>query len=131
MKLQVKTTASAYMFHGDYLEFDSPEMIRRQIELLQEALSERPQRLEFFDDGIYFDGKPLGLRGRHEAILRCFEVLDKVPVIDLIYKVWGSGTISDKTVVNTICSFNERVRCHGIFIEKEGDMYKIFKPSQN
>ncbi len=127
MKLQVKTTASAYMFHGDYLEFDSPEMIRRQIELLQEALSERPQRLEFFDDGIYFDGKPLKLRGKHAAILRCFEVLDKVPVIDLIYKVWGNSDVKENNVSVTVSTLNRELIEYGMSIERDGEFYKILK----
>ncbi|MBQ3349135.1 MAG: hypothetical protein IJG38_01935 [Thermoguttaceae bacterium] len=127
MKLQVKTTASAYMFHGEYLEFDSPEMIRRQIELLQEALSERPQRLEFFDDGIYFDGKPLKLRGKHAAILRCFEVLDKVPVIDLIYKVWGNSDVKENNVSVTVSTLNRELIDYGMSIERDGEFYKILK----
>lgn len=129
MRLEVKSTASFYNLEADSLVFATPEALKKQIELLQDALKERTQRLEFFDDGIYIDGspEPIKLRGKHEAILRCFEVLDKIPVIDLIYKVWGSSSVKENNVSVTISTLNRELIDYGISIEKDGEFYKILK----
>ena len=127
MRLEVKTTASYYNLDARLLVFATPEALKKQIELLQDALNERTQRLEFFDDGIYFDGKRLELRGRHEAILRCFEALDRIPAIDLIYKVWGNSDVKDSNVRNTISQFNREMLQYNIYIEKNGEFFQIVK----
>lgn len=127
MILEVKTTASYYNLDARMLVFPTPEALKKQIELLQDALNERTQRLEFFDDGIYFDGERLPLRGRYEAILRCFEILDRVPAIDLIYKVWGNSDVKESNVRSTISQFNKEMLRFNIYIEKEGEFFQIVK----
>lgn len=84
-----------------------------------------PRRVEFFDDGIYCDGKPLNVSGRNAQILRCFQYKDKVRVIDLIEKVWGNSVVSDGLVRSTISQFNKRFFSQGIEILKNGDCYNI------
>lgn len=127
MKLEVKLTARKIDLQEGLLVFDSPEALKRQIALLQDALNDREQRLEFFDDGIYFDGERLPLTTKHEAILRCFECMDKVSAIDLIYKVWGNGMTLQSTVASTINHLNKKIQDTGIFIERDGEFYKIVK----
>lgn len=129
MRLEVKSTASFYNLEAHSLVFSTPEALRKQIQLLQDALNDRAERMEFFDDGIYIDGnpEPLKLRGKHEAILRCFEFLDKVPVLDLIYKVWGSSDVKENNVSVTISTLNRELVDYGITIERDGEFYKILK----
>jgi len=127
MKLEVKLTARKIDLQEGLLVFDTPEALKQQITLLQDALNDREQRLEYFDDGIYFDGERLALTTKHESILRCFECMDKVPAIDLIYKVWGNGMTLQSTVASTINHLNKKIQDTGIFIERDGEFYKIVK----
>ncbi len=85
----------------------------------------KPRRVEFYDDGIYCDGEPLNVSGRNAQILRCFEFKDKVRVIDLIEKVWGSSIVSDTAVRMAISRFNQQYLDSRLEIAKNGEFYEF------
>lgn len=85
----------------------------------------RTQRLEFFDDGIYLDGKRLEIKGLAERFLREFEYTDEVSETTLAYNVWGDSTVKTDTIY-AVC---KRVRAFtDIWIERDGSVYRIFRP---
>ena len=125
MKLDVICTARYTDVMNKRLIFESPEAIKKQIELLQDALDEREQRLEFFEDGIYLDGKRLEIKGLAERFLREFEGVDEVSEATLAYHVWADSGKSREAIYDT-CS---RVRkATGIWIERDGAVYRIDRP---
>ena len=85
----------------------------------------RTQRLEFFDDGIYLDGKRLEIKGLAERFLREFEYTDEVSETTLAYNVWGDSTVKSDAIY-AVC---KRVRAFtDIWIERDGSVYRIFRP---
>lgn len=85
----------------------------------------RTQRLEFFDDGIYLDGKRLEIKGLMERFLREFEYTDEVSETTLAYNVWGDSTVSSRAIYLTA----DRIRrATNIWIERDGVIYRIDRP---
>lgn len=125
MKLDVICTAQYADMRNGRLIFDSPEAIKKQIEILQGALDEREQRLEFYEDGIYLDGKRLEIKGLAERFLREFEGADEVSETTLAYHVWSDSTKSREAIYEAC----KRLRnATGIWIERDGSIYRIDRP---
>ena len=130
--IQIRVVCDIHYSKGEaVLEFadlrEAEEFVAYLQGQIQIARGTKKQRLEFYDS-IYFDSKRLALTTKHEAILRCFTCMDKIPVIDLIYKVWGNGMTPQTTVASTINHLNKRIQDTGIFIERDGDFYTIYRP---
>lgn len=85
-------------------------------------------RLEFFDDGIYYDGKPLDVRGNGARILREFEFVDTVSCLTLAERVWGDAMTPDINIRVAISNLNKKLNRTCIYIEKRGDRFIIHKP---
>ena len=125
MRLDVVCTAQFADMRNGRLIFDSPEAMKKQIEILQDALNEREQRLEFFDDGIYLDGKRLDIKGLSERFLREFEGVDEVSETTLAYHVWADSAKSREAIYEAC----KRLRnATGIWIERDGTTYRIDRP---
>lgn len=125
MKLDVICTARFADVMNKRLIFESPEAIKKQIEILQDALDEREQRLEFFEDGIYLDGKRLEIKGLAERFLREFEGVDEVSEATLAYHVWADSGKSREAIYDTC---NRVRKATGIWIERDGAVYRIDRP---
>ncbi len=132
--LQIPLTADLHFPKGEapVLEFQDRKELEKFISYLQKQVEiikgKKKKRLEYFSDGIYFDGKILEIRGRHFAILKAFEFVDKISKIDLICKVWGNSLVNEKTVANTISQFNSKMIDKGIFISLSDGVYTIYRP---
>lgn len=132
--IQIPLTADLHFPKGEtpVLEFQDRKELENFISYLQKQVEiirgKKKKRLEYFSDGIYFDGKLLEIRGRHFAILKAFEFADKISKIDLICKVWGNSLVNEKTVANTISQFNSKMIDKGIFISLSDGIYTIYRP---
>lgn len=132
--IQIPLRADLYFPKGEapVLEFQDRKDLEHFISYLEKQVEilrgQKKQRLEYFSDGIYFDGELLDLRWKHYTILKAFEFVDKIPKIDLIEKVWGNSIISDSTVSVTICQFNAKMIDKGIFISLSDGIYTIYRP---
>ena len=133
--IQIPLTADLHLSKGEapILEFqDRKELenfiayLQRQVEIIR---GKRKQRLEYFSDGVYFDGEYLDLRPMFIAILRAFEFVDKLPKIELIIKVWGNSYVKDFTVRNTISELNREIKNKDIYIYSDNGYYVIHRPS--
>lgn len=133
--IQIPLTADLHLSKGEAprLEFqDRKELenfiayLQRQVEIIR---GKRKRRLEFFSDGVYFDGELLDLRGRKFEILKAFEFVDRISKIDLIYRVWNNSLISNSTVDSTISQLNKELKDKDIFIDYENGVYYIHRPS--
>lgn len=99
--------------------------LQRQDEIIR---GKRKQRLEYFSDGVYFDGIPLDLRGKMLSILKAFEFVERISKIDLICKVWGNSLINDSTFWATIWHFNKKLKDKDIFVYYDSGYYVIHRP---
>lgn len=133
--IQIPLTADLHLSKGEAprLEFqDRKELehfiayLQRQVEIIR---GKRKRRLEFFSDGVYFDGELLDLRGRKFEILKAFEFVDRISKIDLICRVWNNSLISNSTVDSTISQLNKELKDKDIFIDYENGVYYIHRPS--
>lgn len=129
--IQIPLTAGLHIEKGEkpLLEFqDRKELemfisyLQTQVEIIQ---GKRKQRLEYYHDGIYLDGRRLEIKGLAERFLREFETSDEVSETTLAYHVWADSAKSREAIYNT-CS---RVRkATGIWIERDGAIYRILRP---
>ena len=99
--------------------------LQRQVEIIK---GKKRKRLEYFSDGIYFDGKLLDLRPKFIAILRAFEFVDRLPKIEVVIKAWGDSYVKDFTVRNTISELNREIKNKDIFIYSDNGYYVIHRP---
>ena len=133
--IQIPLTADLHIEKGEkpLLEFqDRKELeifisyLQKQVEIIQ---GKRKERLEYFSDGIYFDGEFLELRRKHFEILKAFEFVDKMSKTDLIYKVWNNSLIKESTIAVTISQFNSIMLKYDIFISFSDGYYTIHIPT--
>ena len=111
--------------NGCHVIFETPQDVKRFIDTLQQAIKIKNQRLEFFDDGIYLDGKRLDIKGLAERFLRQFESADIVSEYDLACNVWFDS-LASRDAIYQVC---DRIRRKtGIWIERDGVMYRIHRP---
>ena len=105
-----------------FLVFEDKNRARIFSEMIMDyiAKSGSSRRLEVFEDGIYFDGEPIDVKGKSAAILRCFQFVNKVRCIDLIERVWGSSIASEASVAMAIHRVNERIEKFGFITKNEG-----------
>lgn len=132
--IEIPLIADVYFPKGEtpVLEFESIRQVEKFVADVQNRIDvikgRKKERLEFFGDGIYFDGKPLKLRGRKYAILKAFEFENRVNIIDLIYFVWNDGFVNNKTVFSTISQFNKMMIDKGLFIDYQDGFFILQRP---
>jgi len=133
--IQIPLTADLHLSKGEAprLEFqDRKELehfiayLQRQVEIIQ---GKRKRRLEYFSDGIYFDGEYLEIRRKHFEILKAFEFVDKISKTDLIYIVWNNSLIKDCTISATVSQLNKVLKNKDIFVYYENGFYYIHRPN--
>ena len=133
--IQIPLTADLHFPKGEtpFLEFQDRKELERFISYLQKQVEtiqgKRKERLEYFSDGIYFDGEFLELRRKHFEILKAFEFVDKISKTDLIYKVWNNSLIKESTIAVTISQFNSIMLKYDIFISLSDGYYTIHIPT--
>lgn len=134
--LQIPLTADLHFPKGEapVLEFQDVMEAEKFVTYLQKQIKilrgTKKRRLEYFSDGIYFDGELLEIRGRKFAILKAFEFVDRLSKIDLIEKVWGNPLTNEKTIENTIYQFNKvMMEKYNIFLSLYDGYYTIHRPS--
>lgn len=132
--IQIPLIADVYFPRGEtpVLEFQDVREAEQFLLYLQKRIdakrARKKQRLEYYSDGIYFDGELLEIRSaKITAILRAFEFVDFLPKIDLISRVWN-GYVKEGCVRVTISRFNKMMVDKGIFIETHGDYFKLHRP---
>ena len=132
--IQIPLIADVYFQAGEtpVLEFQDVREAELFIKHVQRYIDakrgRKKQRLEFFTDGIYFDGKLLELRPKYILILRAFEFVDRLSRVDFILRVWNDPLTRDGTVRSTISTFNKELIDRGIFISTQGDFYELNRP---
>ncbi len=132
--IQIPLIADVYFPRGEtpVLEFQDVREAEQFLLYLQKRIdakrARKKQRLEYYSDGIYFDGELLDLRPKYILMLRAFEFVDRLPKVDFILRVWNDPLTRDGTVRSTVSTFNNRLMDKGIYIESIGDFYEIHRP---
>lgn len=132
--IEIPLIADVYFPKGEtpVLEFEDIRQAEQFALYLQKHIqrvkSKKKQRLEYFSDGIYFDGEYLELSPKLLAILRAFEFTDKLLKSDLIARVWNNPYKNNNSVKSVINRFNHSLFEKGIWIETDGQYYKLHHP---
>ncbi|MBQ3348760.1 MAG: hypothetical protein IJG38_00020 [Thermoguttaceae bacterium] len=133
--IQIPLIADVYFPRGEtpVLEFQDVREAEQFLLYLQKRIdakrARKKQRLEYYSDGIYFDGELLEIRSaKITAILRAFEFTDFIPKIDLISRVWNNPDISNHCFYMAISRFNKKMVDKGIYLESHGDYIKLNRP---
>lgn len=132
--IQIPLIADVYFPRGEtpVLEFQDVREAEQFLLYLQKRIdakrARKKQRLEYYSDGIYFDGELLELRPKYILILRAFEFVDRLSRVDFILRVWNDPLTRDGTVRSTISTFNKELIDRGIFISTQGDFYELNRP---
>lgn len=132
--IEIPLIADVYFPKGEtpVLEFEDIRQAEQFALYLQKHInrvkSKKKQRLEYFSDGIYFDGEYLKLSPKETAILRAFEFTNTLLRYDLIARVWNDPYTNKQNVFTAISRFNKKLIDNKIWIETDGQYYKLHHP---
>lgn len=129
--IQIPLTVDLHFPKGEtpVLEFQDRKELEKFVAYLQLHIDvirgRKKKRLEFFSDGIYFDGELLKLTPREYSMLRAFEFRDKIEEIAFISRVWGDTFIKRITIRSALASFNWIFRPKGLSIVRKDGIYTL------